>query len=129
MIKPEFIYLILAIIMIILINVHSIVTKIKKPEDYGSVGGIFGVICQIISIMCCFGIFTTMTLYTPVMSWIILILLIFSAGVTIFYITRDFINGKNYDVTTPELSAIPVEPVAPESKTISETLPSQEEKN
>ncbi len=95
--KPEFIYLIFAIIMMIFITIHSIVTKIKTPSDYASIGGISGIICQIISIGCCFSLFSTLSLYVPTGAWILLVLLILSAVVSIGYMIRDFITGKTYD--------------------------------
>ena len=98
--SPEYIYLILSIIMTIMTNVHSVITKIKNPEDYASVGGIIGIICQIVSMCCCFFIMSGISSNIPTLAWIILILMVLSAIAATIFMVLDIVNGKTYDKKT-----------------------------
>jgi hypothetical protein len=83
--------------MFVLINIHSVVTKIKELKDYSTIGGMCGLFSQLISMCICFAILTTLTINIPTVSWILLILLILSACVTTGLIIKDFATGKTYD--------------------------------
>ena len=95
--KTDIIYLYISILMLVLINAHSIITKIKTIDDYKNIRNISVLANQIIIILLIYYLIGYLEKDYSNLTKIILIIVAFFSILTTILIFKDFTLGIVYN--------------------------------